>query len=458
MLSQEENKTLTSVGPDTIMGKLLRRYWTPALLSSELPEADGPPLRVRLLGEDLVAFRDTEGKVGLFVQACPHRGASLFFGRNEEAGLRCVYHGWKFDVTGACVDMPSEPAESNFKNKVRVRAYPTHESGGIVWTYMGPPETMPPFRDLGTEVMANGQGRAAKQITYCNWIQALEGNIDTSHISWLHAYFDLFDTPDDGTDQPGYPSQAKSWYLWTQDRAPRLEVEDTFYGFKYAGIRTTPNGHTHVRVTHWIMPYQTIVAGLPVRAGGTTFVPRDDETCWRFTVSSGMLNRPFTYQADGPGGTPYKFPYGGPTGAGAMSGLIERQWLPENDYQIDRGVQENALFTGIENFVSQDLMATESMGPVYDRTQEHLGNTDKAIIRMRRMLLQAARDLDEKGIEPPATHPSPELSRVYSAEKILAPGEDWRTLGTQDDAMTLEMEAYPLAEAKANVAPEITAG
>src|SRR5690606_18560726 len=230
-------------------------------------------------------------------------------------------------------------------------------SGGIIWTYMGPPETMPPFRDLGTEVIPEGQARAAKQLTYCNWIQALEGNIDTSHISWLHQYDALMETPDDGTDVPGYPTQKKSWYLWSQDRAPRLEVEDTFYGFKYAGIRTTPKGHTHVRVTHWIMPYQTIVAGLPVRAGGTTFVPRDDGTCWRFTISSGMLNRSFTYQADGPGGTPYKFPYGGPTGAGVMSGVIERKWLPENDYLIDRDVQDKELFTGIENFVSQDLMA-----------------------------------------------------------------------------------------------------
>jgi phenylpropionate dioxygenase-like ring-hydroxylating dioxygenase large terminal subunit len=458
MLSQEENKTLTSVGPNTIMGKMLRRYWTPALLAVEVPEPDSPPVRIRLLGEDLVAFRDTEGKVGLFAQACPHRGASLFFGRNEEDGLRCVYHGWKFDVTGACVDMPSEPAESNFKNKVRVRAYPTHESGGIIWAYMGPPETMPPFRDLGTEAIPAGQARAAKQLTRCNWIQALEGNIDTSHISWLHAYFDLFDTPDDGSDQPGYPTQAKSWYLWTQDRAPRLEVEDTEYGFKYAGIRTTPNGHTHVRVTAYIMPYQTIVAGMPIRSGGTTFVPRDDETCWRFTVTSGMLNRPFTYQADGVGGSPYKFPYGGPTGMGPMNGVIERRWLPENDYQIDRDTQKSTLFTGIENFVSQDLMATESMGPVYDRSQEHLGNTDKAIIRMRRLLLQTARDLEEKGIEPPATHPSPELSRVYSSEKILAPGEDWRTLGTSDDPMRREMEAYPIEEARAQAAPEVTAG
>jgi hypothetical protein len=184
-------------------------------------------------------------------------------------------------------------------------------------------------------------------------------------------------------------------------------------------------------------------------------VPRDDETCWRFTVTSGMLKKPFSYKTDGPGGQPYNYPYGN---LGPGNGVVDRKWLPENDYRIDRERQKTAWFTGIENFVSQDLMATESMGPVYDRTQEHLGQTDKAIIRMRRLLLQAARDLEERGIEPPATHPSPELSRVYSAEKILAPGEDWRTLGTRDDAMTREMEAHPIEEARSKAAPEITAG
>ena len=448
MLSKDDNTLLTQVGPGTLMGNLLRRYWTPALISSELPEPDCAPIRLRLLGEDLVAFRDTDGSVGLFAQACPHRGASLFFGRNEESGLRCVYHGWKFDTTGACTDMPSEPAESNFKNKVRVTAYPAHESGGVVWAYMGPPETMPPFRDLGTEAIPREQWRAGKQLTECNWIQALEGNIDTSHISWLHQWHELTETPDDGSDQPGYPTMAKSWYLWSQDRAPRLELEDTEYGFRYAGIRTTPNGHTHVRVTAYILPYQTIVAGLPVRAGGTTFVPRDDNTCWRFSIGSGMLNASFSYQGSAPGTTPYAYPYGGPRGMGPMNGVVHREWRPDNDYQIDRDKQKNSLFTGIENFVSQDLMATESMGPIYNRTQEHLGNTDKAIIRMRRLLLQTAHDL-AAGKEPPVTAPTPELARIYSAEKILAQGEDWRPLGTQDDPMVHEMEKYPLAEAQA---------
>jgi phthalate 4,5-dioxygenase oxygenase subunit len=188
MLTAQDNALLTQVGPGTPMGNLLRRYWMPVLLSNEVSEPDSPPVRARILGEDLVAFRDTENRVGLVAQACPHRGASLFFGRNEEEGLRCVYHGWKFDTTGACVDMPSEPAESNFKTKVRVAAYPTRESGGIVWAYFGPPEKQPEFRDFGSESLTPEQWRASKVRVQCNWVQSMEGNLDTSHISWLHQY------------------------------------------------------------------------------------------------------------------------------------------------------------------------------------------------------------------------------------------------------------------------------
>ena len=250
------------------MGELLRRYWTPACLTAEIPEPGSAPVRVRLLGENLVAFRDTRGRVGLVQENCPHRGASLYFGRNEDASIRCVYHGWAFDVDGKCVDMPSEPAP--FCEKVRMRAYPVHESGGIVWTYMGPRETMTPFRDFGTDGHDASEFIAAKQHSTCNWVQAMEGNLDTSHISHLHQFDGIDDIPDDGSDKPGYPSNAMSWKFWRHDRAPRLEVDDTWYGYRYAGIRTTPNGNTHVRVTAYALPYSTMVASHPVHRG-----PRD---------------------------------------------------------------------------------------------------------------------------------------------------------------------------------------
>src|ERR1700757_3510160 len=247
------------------MGDLLRRFWIPACLSTEIPEPDGAPVRVRLLGEDLVAFRDTNGAIGLIEERCAHRGASLFYGRNEECGLRCTYHGWKFDVTGQCVDQRSELHP--FSQKIKMTSYPVHESGGIVWTYMGPKETMTPFRDFDTDGRGADEFMATQQLTTCNWVQAMEGNLDTSHISHLHQWNGIDDIPDDGSDKPGYPSNAMSWKFWRHDRAPRLEVDDTWYGYRYAGLRTTPNGNTHVRVTAYVVPYTTLVASVPWNVG-----------------------------------------------------------------------------------------------------------------------------------------------------------------------------------------------
>ncbi len=440
MLTKEDNEILTRVGPGTMMGNLLRRYWTPALLSSEVPEPDSPPVRVRILGEDLIAFRDTEGKVGLVANACPHRGASLFFGRNEEAGLRCVYHGWKFDTTGACTDMPSEPAESNFKNKVRVQAYPTHESAGIVWTYMGPPEKMTGFRDFGSESVPREKWQAFKSIGYCNWVQRMEGNLDTSHISWLHQFKGALDYPDDGTDKPGsYPSFDMSIKIWAHSRAPKLEVEENWYGYKYAGIRETPNGNTHVRITAWAIPYTSVVANIPYVNGGGLCAPIDDEHCYFFFYQkdpkeADILAARFA-GIEGKGlfdNTPYTNRRGANNRLRSLGAA--RQWLPENDYQIDRDYKTSPFFSGVEDFGSQDLMVTESPGKIWDRSQEHLGTTDKSMITMRKILLKAAKDL-ANGIEPPAIDPSLPYSEIRGAEKVLEVGEDWRRLGTKDDPM-----------------------
>jgi phthalate 4,5-dioxygenase len=437
MLSKEDNEILTRVGPGTPMGKLLRRYWMPALLSNEVPEPDCPPVRVRILGEDLVAFRDSEGNVGLFQQACPHRGASLFFGRNEEAGLRCVYHGWKFEVTGACVDMPSEPVESNFKTKARAGAYPTHESGGIVWTYMGPPEKMTGFRDFIGHNLDQDQWRASKTISDCNWVQGLEGNLDTAHISFLHRTLADFHLEADETDRPGYPSDITTTVIRGRDQAPRLEVEDTWYGFRYAGVRTTPAGYTHVRVTDFILPFMSYISTVPV--GGDNclmMVPIDDHSFFRisFATKPAMVAPGLQGLSASAQGARAGQPRSGPP----PSPFPERQSL-KNDYFIDREAQRNVSFTGIRGIPQQDMAVTESMGPIYDRTSEHLGSTDAAVIRMRRMLIKAAKDL-EAGIEPPAVDPALPFERIRSAEKILEPGEDWRRLGTEADPLTARVE------------------
>jgi phthalate 4,5-dioxygenase oxygenase subunit len=430
MLSKTENELLCQVGPGTLMGNLLRRYWTPALLTVEVPEPDSPPVRVRLLAEDMVAFRDSRGDVGLVANACPHRGASLFFGRNEEAGLRCVYHGWKFDVSGACVDMPSEPAESNFKNKVRVRAYPTHEAGGIIWTYMGAAETMPPFRDLGFDSLSKDQWHASKVLSTCSWIQGLEGNIDSSHTAFLHLNFSSLQAQADDTDRPGIPSPQLATHVRMFDRAPRIEVQDTPYGLRYAGLRNTPKGNVHVRITEVICPWFCYVASNPFNDNDITMqIPIDDHSHWRMYVTTKAVSNRAALRANPP---PYPDYH--------LDGFHQREVSIDNDYLISREVQRTINYTGIFGIPQQDMAMTETMGAIFDRSNEHLGTTDGAIIRFRRMLLKGARDL-ARGIEPPGVDPSIAYHRIRGAERIIATGDDWRILGT--DADPLEQQAAP---------------
>jgi phthalate 4,5-dioxygenase len=249
MLSGEDNELLCRIGPGTPMGNLLRLYWIPALISSELPAADGPPIRVRLLGENLIAFRVTSGTVGLIQNHCPHRGASLFFGRNEEEGLRCVYHGWKYNVTGQCVDMPSEPEESNFKAKIRARAYPCVERNNIVWTYMGPREVPPPLPDIEPNLMATEEVVIQKALRECNWFQGLEGDIDTSHLGFLHL----------GTVKPENTKPGSFDYYLVKDRAPRYEVVDTEFGTSYGCYRPAEPQTYYWRVAHFLFPFYTMI-------------------------------------------------------------------------------------------------------------------------------------------------------------------------------------------------------
>ena len=417
MLSSEDHEILNRVGPGTVMGNLLRRYWTPALLSAELPNPDDPPVRVRLLGEDLVAFRDTDGGVGLVAGNCPHRGASMYFGRNEECGLRCVYHGWKFDVDGNCTDMPSEPRP--FAERIRIPAYPTHESGGIVWTYMGPRETMTAFRDFGTDSLPEEHIVARKWHTECNFVQSIEGDLDSVHVSWLHYWKGMDEIPDDGSGKPAPSSRAVSMRNRLLDRAPRIEVQEEWYGFRHAGLRKGPNG-TSAGVSAYVIPYCTITGNLPIQAW---VVPIDDESCWRYNIAA---KEPTPDQPRrGSFAELPKYPYRD-RGGELPSGVRRRLYTKENDYLIDREVQRTTTFTGIEDFVSQDLMVTESMGPIYDRTREHLGTIDRAIIALRETLINAAKRLDEGG-EAPATGDL-DYGSIHGAASILEPGEDWRTL------------------------------
>jgi phthalate 4,5-dioxygenase len=435
LLSQEENELLTHVGPGTLMGNLLRRYWVPACLTSEIAEPDGEPLRVKLFGERLVAFRDTEGKVGLLQEGCPHRGASLFFGRNEECGLRCPYHGWKFETDGQCVDQPSEVRP--FANQIKARSYPTHESGGIVWTYMGPPEAMGPFRDFGTESLAPEEFMVSKEFIDCNFVQSLDGDLDTSHISNLHQWHAIADLPDQGTDRPGYPTNNDSLRFWRHDPKAVIEIEEEYYGFRYVGLRRTPNGYRQARVYAYVMPFTAIISNPPFTTRHLTIVPIDDHTTWRYSYTTQINPNPRNI-----GGPPFfavdNFPYV----RFRSTGVLERHYTKENNYQIDREVQKNISFSGVPEFRAQDLMVTETAQPtydgfIYDRTQEHLGSGDLALLRMHQYLLNSAKELAESGTTPPGIGEY-DYRSIRAAEKILDEGEDWRVLGTNDDPTVQE--------------------
>jgi phenylpropionate dioxygenase-like ring-hydroxylating dioxygenase large terminal subunit len=411
MLSREDNELLCRIGPATPTGDLLRQYWLPFLPSTELPEPDGPPVKVRLLGEDLVAYRDTRGTVGLLAANCPHRGASLFFGRNEECGLRCVYHGWKFDVTGRCVDMPSEPAASAYKDKVRARAYPCRDVNGVIWTYMGPRAVPPPFPPFEiTTLPAEQVYPPIMMLEECNWVQALEGDIDSSHIDWVH-----------GKVRP----DSKRRGTWNRDRRPRLELLPTDYGACYSARRRWDvEGLFWHRITQFIQPIFSMIAAFDPQIVSTrAWVPLDDEYTLQIFMR-GRLDRPVTGEERGQARDPFAS-WGGyvePT-SDPRTRFYTRANL-HNDYLRDREL-EKELMIGIPFLVNlQDRAMTETMGPIYDRTQEHLGTTDAMVIYMRRRLLDAARALREQGVVP-ANVDDPSLYRLRPASILLPEGESW---------------------------------
>jgi len=444
MLSKEDNDLLCRVGPGTAMGCLIRDYWIPALMSSELPEPNGPPERLRLLGENLVAFRDSEGRVGILAQSCPHRGASLFFGRNEGGGLRCVYHGWKYDVDGRCLDMPSEPPESNpstgspnaarqrgsesagragqaFKDKIRATAYPCRERGGVIWTYMGTRTTLPPLPDLEPNLLPDGEHQVDKVLRECNWFQGLEGEIDTSHFGFLHL----------GKVSPDDAVPGSFDYYMVKDRAPRYVTMDTQFGTSYGAYRPADEDTYYWRIAHFLFPcFSMIPPGalgrqILVRA----WVPLDDEHVMFWTMGT-RQPLPGGGQVDARAsnigqlfpGTTRSFRYAPNT----TDWLGKWRLIPsrENDYLIDREVQRTSSFTGIDGIHTQDQAITESMGRIADRSGEHLGSSDAMVIRTRQRVLNAAKALRDHGRTPPGVN-NPEVYRVRSGSVVLPRDADW---------------------------------
>ncbi len=410
-MKAEQNEFLTRCGPGTPMGALFRRYWLPALLAEELPEPDCPPVRVTLLSEKLIAFRDTGGRLGLMDEFCAHRGVSLWLGRNEEGGLRCPYHGWKYDVTGQCIEVPSEPVESGYCKKIRLAAYPLVERGGVLWTYMGPPEHKPPLPEHEWAMMPPAHRFVSKRVQECNYLQAMEGGIDSSHVSFLHRFT--------MTRDPMFKHAKDSHRYNLGDTAPQFEVVESEGGL-YIGVRrNTGDGRYYWRITQWVMPSFTLI---PPRGdhpiGGHCWVPIDDEHCWVFS-SNHHVTRPLTQEERD------AVERGEGIHAPLIPGTYRTVANKGNDYLMDRkGQKDGQTFSGVHGFAMQDASVQESMGPIQDRTKENLVGTDNGVIMARQRLLRAARALAEKGAAPPAVDPA--VQRVRSVAIILPPDKPFK--------------------------------
>lgn len=402
MFSEEENDLLTRTGPGTPMGNLIRRYWIPAVRSDELPAPDCPPIRLKLLNENLIVFRDTRGRVGVLDQFCLHRRASLFFGRNEECGLRCSYHGWKFDIEGNVVEMPSEPDFAKWKSKPKIKAYPTVERGGIVWTYMGPPEKQPSPPEYEYCLAGEAHRYATRRWEECNWLQGLEGGIDPVHVPFLHKY-ELHSDP---------LHKGNAGADFTSITNIEFDSIDQPYGVNVVARRDAERDSYYWRITQFLFPCFTIAAPYGDFAmGSNAWVPRDDTSFWRWIISC-HPTRPLTNaeraaMSDGKG-THVKID------AKTLRPLANM----DNDYMIDREGQRNQkTFNGVYTVGLQDKAMQESQGSIHQRQDEYLVNSDKSIIMMRRRLLDAL-ETNERGEDPPGL--VPEHQRIRSAS-LVAP-------------------------------------
>jgi len=414
MLTHEENMLLCQVEGDAPMGRLMRRHWQPVCLIEEVAEPDGAPVKARLFGEDLVVFRDTKGRVGVMDEYCPHRRASLVLGRNEECGLRCLYHGWKMDVEGNVLEMVSEPAASGLAQKVKHKAYPVQEWGGLVWAYMGPRETLAPFEPPAWAPTADTQVTIAKAIIDCNWAQILEGAIDSAHSSSLHSS-DMVPARVDGAK-----ATDTSWLRPSTDKAPRLQVERAPYGFRYAAIRrpiANAAVNDYVRSTVFVAPATTLIPPNNLYNVANINVPLDDtHTAFYFIAWGHPSQTPDT-------ATWRRF-------LGQTVGVdLDATYRPlrnrDNRFWQDRAAMKAGNFTGITGFPNQDIAMWITMGPIADRSRDRLGASDLAIVEFRRQMLDAVRAF-ARGEPAIGTGPSRIPRSVCAFQAIVPKTTDWR--------------------------------
>ena len=404
MISREENELLTRIGPGTMMGDLMRQYWIPVVLSSELAAGERVK-RVKLLGEELVAFRNSAGAVGLVGEFCSHRSASLYFGRNEARGLRCVYHGWQFALDGRCVDMPNEPPESNFQEKVRHPAYPCAERGGVVWTYMGT-GAPPALPDLEWALVPEEHRFVSKFYQECNYLQGLEGGIDPAHISFLHGVVDA----DDEQLRRDLDRAAAGFALAAQlERAPHIEVVDTDYGALIAARRDAGAGKYYWRITQFHMPFHTLPPTDPTPdpiMHTHVWVPVDDENLVNWCISWHPTRALTASERDAmrAGASIHVMEYDEATSE--AYGDIRPRANRRNEYLIDWDAHQRSKFFGVPGVGAQDKAITESQRPIFDRTRERLGKADSGIIRIRKLLKDSATAFRQHGTPPPGVEPA----------------------------------------------------
>ena len=383
MLSATDNAYLNSSEPDTPMGNYLRCHWHPVALSEEVAKPDCAPIRLKVMGEDLLLFRDSKGKTGLIEPFCAHRGADLFFGRNEECGIRCIYHGWKYDIHGNCIDMPNVPKDAAYHGKIKIKAYPTQEFADMVWAYMGPPDIQPfEVPQLEAGLVPPNHRYVTKRLVECNWTHSMEGALDTAHFSFLHMPAPAF-RKDDSSNIAADESRIR----WLRnDPAPRFKIIDHEVGFLIGGARNADPGDHYWRLTQYMLPTHSITpSAMPNETYyGYSWVPIDDYSCWMYVYAW----HPDQAISDEERKKYIKGGYGqfAELGPGYVP-LRNRS----NSYLMSRDEQKNISFTGIRGIAEQDQMAQESQGYMIDRTKENLSPTDVGIIRFRKLLLQEAK-------------------------------------------------------------------
>lgn len=433
MLTPEENDLLCRVEGDAPMGQLMRRHWIPACMSEEVAEADGTPVRTRLLGEDLVVFRDSKGRLGVLGERCPHRQASLVFGRNEECGLRCLYHGWKFDVDGNVVDMSCEPdGGSRMRDHIKHKSYPAREAGGFVWIYMGATEEVPRFEPPTWAPSPHTRISIVKMHTPCNWAQPLEGAIDSAHSSSLHSS----EMP--AMEVDGAKATGQRWPRPSTDKAPRMQFQLTSFGFRYAAIRkpiAKAETHDYVRITLFIAPFTVLIPPNDQYNLAQMLIPIDDRNTMFYWVA--------WHETKGIEQDAWRKFCAAQVGVDLDANYRKIRTL-DNLFLQDRQAMKRGDFTGIKGIPAQDMAMWESMGPIADRTHDYLGASDVAVSQFRRQMVAAARQVAAGGPAIGTTEPRIPLVKLASFEGIMPKSTNWRTLGVSAEELALkEKTAVP---------------